>query len=334
MSAEFGFEEISRDAASVRAEMDQLLENDPFFRSLGDHRFMLSGKTVRGALAVSACRLAGMDETGALRYGLVCELLHNASLIHDDLQDGDAVRRGAPSVWARWGRETALNLGDYLIFLSRELLAPPAVGAEAATNLSRAVDRNCRTACLGQFRESRLSRGGTADRADYLAIAEAKTGAILRLPLAPLTDLPERGSDEAFHLRRAISHFAVAYQIKDDIAEAVGAAESGETDTDERRNVWSAVRIVRLEVSSARGEILPPGDPAVLQATLDWQLYATSSALEELDHVRPAVASLLRQVLLPFVHTPDVPAPHPPMRPSADFREATAGPAGASAEGR
>ena len=313
MTAAIHFQTISADADRIRATLDRLLGTDPFLRSLGDHGFMLAGKTVRGALAVSACRLAGLDESAALRYGLVCELLHNASLIHDDLQDGDEVRRGTESVWARWGRETALNLGDYLIFLSRELLGPPAIKAEAALALSKALDRNCRKACLGQFREHHLSRGDAADRADYLEVAEAKTGAILGLPLAPLTELPESDPAEAEHLRRAVSHFAVAYQIKDDIAEATDALRSKGTDTDEARNVWSAVRIVRVEVSAARGEILQPGDPEVLRATLDWQLYATSCALEELDHVRSEVADLLKQVLLPFVHTPDAPAPHPRM---------------------
>ena len=62
----------------------------------------------------------------ALHWAVAIEVLHNASLIHDDICDGDQLRRGRPAVWSKYGRDVALTLGDWLVALSFELAAEAA----------------------------------------------------------------------------------------------------------------------------------------------------------------------------------------------------------------
>lgn len=87
------------------------------------------GKRVRAILPVWVCMNLNGSADDALDVGAGFELLHNASLVHDDLQDGDCYRRGKPAVWYRWGGAQAITVGDSLIFQSigRLLRAPDAL---------------------------------------------------------------------------------------------------------------------------------------------------------------------------------------------------------------
>ncbi len=87
------------------------------------------GKRVRAILPVWVCTNLGGRPDSALDIGAAFEIIHNASLVHDDVQDGDCYRRGRPTVWHRWGAANAISAGDALIFLgiARLLRAPDAI---------------------------------------------------------------------------------------------------------------------------------------------------------------------------------------------------------------
>ncbi|MCA9571733.1 MAG: polyprenyl synthetase family protein, partial [Myxococcales bacterium] len=70
------------------------------------------GKRLRARLALATMQALGGDRREAVPWAAAAEMLHNATLVHDDLQDGDAVRRGHPAVWARHGANQAINVGD------------------------------------------------------------------------------------------------------------------------------------------------------------------------------------------------------------------------------
>ena len=78
-----------------------------------------------------------MDLETAINAAVCCEFIHNASLIHDDLQDRDLLRRGLPTIWNRFGDHTAINLGDYLIAGSFEALSKIIIKSE---NKCRAIE--------------------------------------------------------------------------------------------------------------------------------------------------------------------------------------------------
>jgi hypothetical protein len=86
------------------------------------------GKRLRSRLALSAIEAMGGTREHGVGWAAACELVHNATLIHDDLQDGDRVRRGNPTTWVRHGAAQAINAGDLLLMLP--FLAIEAVPAE------------------------------------------------------------------------------------------------------------------------------------------------------------------------------------------------------------
>ena len=150
----------------------------------------------------------------------VCETLHNASLIHDDLQDQALERRGRGTVWHRYSPELAICLGDLLISAAYGALAEVDPDCDVSL-LLRETHRAVAKAVHGQATDLRLSRSlpqPDAILAQYLATARAKSGAMLSLTLI----LPLAASGYLGYLEQARKigeDFAVGYQILDDLAD-------------------------------------------------------------------------------------------------------------------
>ena len=85
-----------------------------------------SGKALRPNLCLLACEAAGGNARRAIPAAAAVELVHNFSLIHDDIQDRDRERRHRPTVWSIWGEAQAINAGDALLTLARLAMARPA----------------------------------------------------------------------------------------------------------------------------------------------------------------------------------------------------------------
>ncbi len=127
----------------VENTMKEILCDDSWMGHCAKYQLHSGGKRFRALLALMYSDLLGVDKSIA-NYAAVCsEFIHNASLIHDDLQDKDLLRRGLPTIWNRFGDHTAINLGDYFIAGSFEALAKinvnPSFKCKAVENLSYTI---------------------------------------------------------------------------------------------------------------------------------------------------------------------------------------------------
>ena len=172
----------------------------------------------RARLGLEAAGILGLEDRVALACASGPELLHNASLVHDDLQDRDETRRGHPAVWRRFGPAAAISIGDLMVSAAYAALAshPDPAGAIALSH-----DALARTA-RGQAQDL-SGANGSVDA--YRAMVADKTGALIALPV--------RLALAARHLHgdaRAIAcgdALAFAYQALDDIADRDADRVSG-----------------------------------------------------------------------------------------------------------
>ncbi|GHF62705.1 family 2 encapsulin nanocompartment cargo protein polyprenyl transferase [Streptomyces griseosporeus] len=140
-----------------------------------------AGKALRPALVLAAAAALGGPAArgGAVRAAVAVELVHNFTLLHDDVMDRDASRRHRPTAWTVFGDADAILAGDALLALALRLLAedPHPASAAAAARLADCVVE----LCAGQHADTSLERRGPADvgLAEVLAMAEAKTGALI-----------------------------------------------------------------------------------------------------------------------------------------------------------
>lgn len=174
------------------------------------------GARVRARLALHAGRALGRPEAECIAIAAACELLHNASLVHDDLQDRDEQRRGQDAVWRRYGDAVAICVGDLL--LSAAYGALGSTGACAAM-LSMRMHRRIAEVIHGQCADLALQGAAKTTLENYERVASAKSAPLLVLPLELALMLASR--DEAVTAAAtAGSLFAIGYQIADDLDDA------------------------------------------------------------------------------------------------------------------
>lgn len=180
------------------------------------------GKLGRSRLALACCDALGVAPGDGVALAVACELLHNASLVHDDVQDRDRLRRGRPAIWSVYGDAVAINLGDDL--LTRALRQASRVGADPTIRLTlvdlftRATSR----AIGGQVWDCRPGAALETDPEVYEEIALRKTGALLALPAEAALALAGRDAAEQELARCALQDLAVAFQIQDDLLDLLG----------------------------------------------------------------------------------------------------------------
>src|SRR5436190_17811814 len=136
-----------------------------------------AGKKLRPGLALLVCRGVSGSEDAALPAAAAVELIHNFSLVHDDIQDRSELRRHRPTLWSLWGAAQGINAGDALFALAQVVLleAPSAAAARMGAELNR-------TALLlaeGQYLDIELQHGGTSPTPEaYEAMITRKTGVL------------------------------------------------------------------------------------------------------------------------------------------------------------
>ena len=186
------------------------------------------GKRLRARLALASCQALGGRADDAVDWAAAVELLHNGSLVHDDIQDGDRTRRGRPALWARYGAAQAINAGDLLLMLPFRALGGYPAGVQSC--LVQILAEYAESTVRGQIRELTLSASADKDWGDYFSAVSGKTGTLFALPVRGGAELAGLVAEDARELASAFSSIGVLYQLQDDLLdlfESKGRAERG-----------------------------------------------------------------------------------------------------------
>jgi geranylgeranyl diphosphate synthase, type I len=180
------------------------------------------GKRLRARLALASTEALGVAAEDGLGWAAACELLHNATLIHDDVMDGDRTRRGQPTVWARHGVEQAITSGDLMLILPYLALEHVAGSDGVRWRLTRSLAACASAVARGQAAELQIrARTGTSWKA-YRNAVIGKTGALFQLPVEGAALLAGRTAAEASWVSGPFQHLGVAFQLQDDILDLYG----------------------------------------------------------------------------------------------------------------
>lgn len=230
------------------------------------------GQRVRARLALHAGTCLGLAQEDSQALAAACELLHNASLVHDDLHDRDIQRRGRSSVWHKFGDEVAICAGDLL--LSASYLALSRFGKVARLpELFALMHSRVSSAVRGQCADLRRPTRAAVNIDDFRKIALTKSGALLSLP-TELALLAAGHRDAIGHARQAAESFAIGYQIYDDLLDVEQDAARGALKNQDRNssaNVCNIALILQTDSScaNARDTAVEIGSQHLLQAASD-----------------------------------------------------------------
>lgn len=227
----------------VKALMLRLAAGDRFERlgAIVQEHLFTGGKRLRARVAMESVAALGGDGEAGVPWAAACELLHNATLVHDDLQDGDALRRGHFTVWVRHGRAQAVNAGDLLLMLPYLAIEHVPVDDGRRYQLCRAVARRAEQTVRGQSLEMGLLSGGLWDWEDYAEAARGKTSALMALPVHGAALIAGFDPDWASALADPFKSIGLLFQIQDDVIDLFGDKGRGDRGGDVREGRVSAL---------------------------------------------------------------------------------------------
>ena len=202
---------------------------------LGDAaRWQISGdaKRIRARLALAAGHAMGADMLAVVKVAAAVELLHEASLVHDDLQDRDVLRRGKSAVWVEFNEELAITLGDWMINQAYDVLLQIDTDPAKLRKIARAMSKAVGDTVCGQARENAHKASLTTEVADYIAMATGKTAPLLAFPLESVAVLASRTEAEIEAIRAGLECLGGAYQLRDDLIDLIGEKGRGSAGAD------------------------------------------------------------------------------------------------------
>jgi geranylgeranyl diphosphate synthase, type I len=178
------------------------------------------GKLLRPQLTLLACRAVGGDARQALPLAAGIQLIHDFSLIHDDIEDNSDTRRGRPTVWKLWGLAQGINAGDGLFVvahLALHRLSAAGVPAEVALEVLRRFDQTILTICEGQFLDLSFEGDLRISEADYLTMISCKTAALAAAAAGLGAIIGGADAATAQALFDFGQNLGLAFQIQDDV---------------------------------------------------------------------------------------------------------------------
>ena len=178
------------------------------------------GKRIRPTLALIACRLFGGKEEEVVPAALALEIFHNFTLLHDDVMDKAAVRRGRPTVHVKWDDNTAILSGDQMMIEAYKLLSQ--VREEKLPQVLRLFNKMATEICEGQQYDVDFERRDDVSIDDYMMMIRLKTSVLLATALqigAYIADATETQQQALYDFG---IHIGLAFQLQDDILDVYG----------------------------------------------------------------------------------------------------------------
>jgi geranylgeranyl diphosphate synthase type I len=188
-----------------------------------------SGKFIRPILCLLSCQAVGGNRSRATPAAAAVELIHNFSLIHDDIEDTSYERHHRPTVWKLWGQSQAINAGDAMFtlgYLALLRLKGKGIADEKIANCAEMLSVACLELCEGQYLDVEYEDRLDITVEDYLDMAGKKTAALFGVSTSLGACLGSEDSELPDLFGLFGGELGMAFQIEDDILGIWGVGES------------------------------------------------------------------------------------------------------------
>jgi octaprenyl-diphosphate synthase len=205
-------------AQGLSAQVDSF---DPALAPYAEYSLSGEGKHLRPALVGLTANALGKWSDAHITVGVIIEMVHLATLIHDDIMDEAEIRRGRLTLASNWGNEVAVLFGDCLFAQALKLAA-----SFPTTDICRAVASATNTVCSGEIIQTQRRRDFQFTRENYFNILEMKTAELFALSCELSAFLSATGTEQRVALRQFGLAFGTAYQVYDDCIDIFGSETS------------------------------------------------------------------------------------------------------------
>ncbi len=289
--------ELERYLEETAGQVDKLI-----YRYFGDsytelgkassHLLLAGGKRLRPALLLlSADAVRPASSQDLLPASIALELTHSFTLIHDDIMDGDATRRGVPTVHTRWDEPTAILAGDVLFARAFEFLCLSLSPDNAKVRAVSMLGRTCVEICEGQHMDISFEERDDVTEGEYLEMVSKKTGALYAASAGIGGILAEGYPTHVDALYHYGLNTGIAFQIQDDLIDLLAPATKSGKDraSDLREGKQTLISILARE----KGYDLSQYRRSLTEEEID-QIIRELQRLGVIDEVQEKAAELVR----------------------------------------
>lgn len=206
------------------------------------------GKRIRPVLTLLACECVGGDRAVALPAAVAVELLHNFTLVHDDIMDSSAKRRGRETVHVKWDTNTAILSGDVMMGMAMRLLLRSAHHAPRPLDVVDSFSTGLIDVCDGQALDMDFMQRADVTTDEYFAMIERKTARLLEMSVAIGGNVGGATNGRVEALRMFAREIGIAFQMQDDILDLFGSEQFGKQpggDIVEGKRTWLVIECAR-----------------------------------------------------------------------------------------
>lgn len=210
-------EKFNKEINAVNKEIQRILTGDPDrLYQASRHLLISGGKRIRPIICILSCKAVGGNKNDAIKSGAAIELIHNFTLIHDDIMDKDELRRGVPSVHKKFGEYTAILAGDLLFAKAFDICNP-----EIKEILAKASSKICE----GQEFDMSFKERNNVRGEEYLEMIKRKTAVLFEAAANSGAVIGQGNSKEIKALASYGLNLGMAFQIQDDILGIIAKEE-------------------------------------------------------------------------------------------------------------
>ncbi|MFO7917469.1 MAG: polyprenyl synthetase family protein [Anaerolineae bacterium] len=270
-------ESAEKHLQAIEDELRDILKNeqgpyDPLYSMMRYHMGWLDsefqpceapgGKRLRPILCLLACKAVGGSWQAALPAAAAIELIHNFSLIHDDIEDHSETRRHRPTVWHLWGIAQGVNTGDAMWAISRlalQRLVDEGYETDRVLRVIKRLDKACLRMCKGQYLDIHFETVNEVPLSTYERMIEGKTAALLSASLAAGAVLGRAKEDITASYGAFGRELGMSFQIIDDLLGIWGdpdtTGKSAASDILERKKTLPVLYALQWERDHGHDEL-------------------------------------------------------------------------------
>jgi len=180
----------------------------------------LGGKRIRPVMTMLSNEMFGGDMKAAIKPALAIEMFHNFTLVHDDIMDHSAIRRGQPTVHEKWNEETAILSGDVMLVLAYELLSD--VSSDKLHAVLQLFNESAKKVCEGQQLDMIFENTADVTIDAYIDMIARKTGALFAGSMKMGALIAGSTAEDAGNMYEFGLNAGIAFQVQDDILDTYG----------------------------------------------------------------------------------------------------------------
>lgn len=216
--------QIEKNAKIVNKYLNSKLKGSPkkLYDAAG-HLIVNGGKRLRPYMVIRSCQILGGKVSNAMPSASAVEMVHNFTLVHDDIMDNDEMRHGVPTVHKKFGMPIAILAGDVLFSKAFQIISESKLSANATTKLVSRLAKACVDVCEGQLLDVKMAEEKKIPtQAEYITMIGKKTAALFDVSCAMGAVCATNKSNDISNLSSFGRNLGIAFQITDDLIGVMG----------------------------------------------------------------------------------------------------------------